>query len=396
MHANMPGNLIALRRARGSALLPRIVLGSLPLIALLPVSGTTLAQQAAQAPLGIAWEVRGQWHVAGSNASLLSGDAIPPAALLQPGDEAGSHAIHIFLPDGQRIFYECFAPADCAHGFRVPPLYRRPDPFAVEMLARIRAACAHDNYSPAARGEVRPLPRDEVVAVIGAGSRVQVAGLAADLPNGRYTYDLLPVDRIVPAEFHRALEKGGRSLMLALPGAGLYDLRITDDRNVPRIDLFVAAIRAADSVSIAGPFQRASALLGDWNIDYQGWPIHEFQWAYLESLVLNIRPQRAAAPVAVALAGASSSALEVTAEPAFSPRPGVFLGDTAVTLRCATPGATMHFTVDNSQPLDRSPVYTAPIMVKGTELTVKAYASAQGKKDSAVVTGIFRIQDQDQ
>jgi hypothetical protein len=33
-------------------------------------------------------------------------------------------------------------------------------------------------------------------------------------------------------------------------------------------------------------------------------------------------------------------------------------------------------------------------MVKGTELTVKAYATAPGKKDSAVVTGIFRIEDQ--
>jgi hypothetical protein len=36
-------------------------------------------------------------------------------------------------------------------------------------------------------------------------------------------------------------------------------------------------------------------------------------------------------------------------------------------------------------------VYRAPIMVKGTELTIKAFASAAGSRDSAVVTGIFRI-----
>jgi hypothetical protein len=30
-------------------------------------------------------------------------------------------------------------------------------------------------------------------------------------------------------------------------------------------------------------------------------------------------------------------------------------------------------------------------MVKGTELTIKAYAGGAGKKDSAIVTGIFRI-----
>jgi hypothetical protein len=35
-------------------------------------------------------------------------------------------------------------------------------------------------------------------------------------------------------------------------------------------------------------------------------------------------------------------------------------------------------------------------MVKGTErggLTIRAFASAPGKKDSAVVTGIYRIHD---
>jgi len=62
-------------------------------------------------------------------------------------------------------------------------------------------------------------------------------------------------------------------------------------------------------------------------------------------------------------------------------------------LRCDTPGATMHYTVDGSQPFDNSPIYHAPIMVKGTELTIKAFAVAPGEKESAVVTGIFRIQE---
>jgi hypothetical protein len=53
----------------------------------------------------------------------------------------------------------------------------------------------------------------------------------------------------------------------------------------------------------------------------------------------------------------------------------------------------MHYTVDGSQPVSESAVYHAPIMVKGTELTIKAFASAKGKKDSPVVTGIFRIGD---
>jgi hypothetical protein len=88
---------------------------------------------------------------------------------------------------------------------------------------------------------------------------------------------------------------------------------------------------------------------------------------------------------------ASSGA--VAAEPKFSPEPGVFDGDTQVTLRCSTPGAVIHYTFDGSQPVASSPVYTAPISVKGTELTIKAFASVSGKKDSAVVTGIYRIRE---
>jgi len=406
MHATPSGALSSPCCARTSALRPHFLFALPLLLAMLPVAGWAQMQAAAQLPLGVAWQVRGLWRLDRGNAPVLTGDAIPPGSLLHPGGEAGDHSILIFLPDGQRILYECFEAADCGRGFRVPPLYRRPDPFAVDMLARVRAALAREALLPAARGEEHALPRDEAVAVLGAQNRVHIAGLAADLPNGRYTYDLLPIDllpmdpapnhRAAPGEFHRALTKAAGFLALSLPGAGLYDLRITDDRNVPRIDVFIAAVHAADAARIARPFQRASALLGDWNIDYQGWPIHRFQWAYLESLMLNIRPRHAAAAVAAKSADDSLPASELTAEPAFSPSPGVFDGDTAVTLHCATPGATIHYTVDNSQPLADSPVYHAPIMVKGTELTVKAYASAPGRNESAVVTGIFRIRDQEE
>ncbi len=80
-------------------------------------------------------------------------------------------------------------------------------------------------------------------------------------------------------------------------------------------------------------------------------------------------------------------------EPRLFPDPGVFAGDMEVTLQCDTPGATIHYTFDGSQPVAASPIYTAPIEVKGTELTIKAFASVPGKKDSAVVTGIYRIRE---
>jgi hypothetical protein len=350
------------------------------------------AQRPVEAPLGVAWQVRGGWQIEGKSTSVVTGDAIPPGSLLQPIGEPANHSIMIFLPDGQRILYECFLAQDCGRAFRVPSLYRKPDPFAVDMLARIRTVLSRRRVDPESGQHKAPrLPRDESLVVLGPGNRVELGGLAASLPNGRYTYDLRPFDTAFPRQFHILLEKNAPTITLPLPSSGLYALTISDQLNTPRIDVLIAAIRPAQSATILKSFHDASALIGDWNIDYQGWPIHDFQRAYLESLVLGIKPSSAG--VQAQLTTKTARPAGMTAEPAFLPKPGLFEGDTAVTLICETRGATMHYTVDGSQPFDDSPVYHAPIMVKGTELTIKAFAVAPGEKASAVVTGIFRIEE---
>lgn len=384
----------------------RCVLVCLSLLTL--ASCTLRAQSAGEAPQGIAWQVRGPWQIEGKDTPILAGDAIQPGSLLQPGEGTANHSITVLLPDGQRILYECFTVEDCARGFRVPSLYRRPEPFAADMLARIHVAMVRerDNLSTGQGSQkAHLLPRDEVIAVLGPDNRVDVAGLAASLSNGRYTYDLRPLDRAYPRQFHVLIEKTAPSISIALPSAGLYALTITDALNTPRIDLFIAAVRPAQAANFEQAFHDAKALMKEWNDYYQGWPIHDFQRAYLESLMLSGNEQSADRQADAAGKIASHAGLPrglgetaehragVTAEPAFSPKPGLFDGDTAVTLRCNTPGATMHFTVDGSQPVANSPVYRAPIMVKGTELTIKSFAGVTGKKDSAVVTGIFRIQE---
>jgi hypothetical protein len=330
----------------------------------------------------------------------------------------GAHSIAVLLPDGQHIFYECFTAEDCARGFRVPSFFRRPDSFAGEMLARIRAGLARERDDASTGSEVQhspQLPRDEAVAVLGPDHQVSVAGLAARLPNGRYTCNLRPLDRTYPRKLHLVIEKTEPSISLALPSSGLYVLTIADDLNTPRIDLFIAAVSPAQAARVKKSFGDAKVLMAEWNSDGYAWPIHDFLRAYLESLMaakplatgseasLDGRiPSSAVAPAQglprMQGAGSQSSAAEmglgsVTSEPTFSPKSGVFDGDTAVALRCQTPGATIHFTVDGSQPFASSPVYEAPIMVKGSELTIKSFASAAGKKDSAVVTGIFHIRE---
>jgi Fn3 associated len=364
------------------------------------------AQEAKKPPLGVAWNVQGVWQAGGKGAPILTGDPLLPGSLLQPSNGTANHSIIVLLPDGQRILYECFTAEDCARGFRVPALFRPPEPFAVDMLARIRTALVRGNHAFSVGIQPVPRwPRDEVVAELDPDNRVHVAGLAAKLPNGRYTYDLQPLDPTHPRQSHLVLEKTAPSIPLPLPSAGLYVVTIADDQNTPRIDLFVAAAGPAQAASLQKSFHDANSLLKQWNSDYYGWPVHDFQWAYLQSFMLGAKSPAAGLPVQIPpvelTASGQSSAAEmhpqgVTADPTFLPKAGFLAGDTAVTFQCEAPGATIHYTVDFSQPVASSPVYRAPIMVKGSGLTIKAFASAAGKKDSAVVTGTFRIQKRPQ
>jgi hypothetical protein len=343
-------------------------------------------------PPGVAWHVKGNWQVEGKEAPLRTGEAVRPGSLLQPDLVAAQHTIIVLLPDGQRVMYECFTVDDCARGFRVPSLYHDPEPFALDMLARIRAALIRGDHGFSAASGIHPplgFPRDEILAVLGPDHRVRVEGLATKLPNERFTCDIRPFDPARPNQLHLVLEKTAPFLTLPLPSTGLYVVTIYDDRSTPRMQLFLAAIGPAQEASFKKSFHDAKDLMQEWNDSNYGWPAHDFQWAYLESLVLDIQPISDSPSTATPPHGSSPEL--VTAEPAFSPKAGLLAGDSDIVLHSETPGAVIHYTVDYSQPVATSPIYSAPIVIKGSGLTIKAFASAPGKKDSAVVTGTFRI-----
>ncbi len=366
------------------------IASSLLLIALTPF---VEAQAAQEIPLGVAWQVKGLWRVDGYPKRTRTGDAVKPGSLLWPIAGSSEHSITILLPDGQRILYECFRAGDCGRGFRVPPLYRNPDPKAGALLWRIHAALTTQGVERefAPRNGFPP-PRDEAVAVLDAQSRAEVTGLVKALPDGHYTYTVRALARKDAAPDRKNLDKKGASVLLDVPSPGLYQVIIADRLNTPRVDLLIAAVKEPQAAIVLNSFRDAKVLLKDWNGDFQGWPIHDFQRAYLEALVLKINPPFPHA-VSNTSPGSQRNHPNVVAEPVFMPGPGVFQGDTAVALRCDTPGATIHFTVDNSQPFASSPVYAAPIMAKGTALTIKAFATAKGKHQSSVVTGSFRVGD---
>jgi hypothetical protein len=253
----------------------------------LGVLGVT-SSRAEKAPIaGVAWQVFGTWQVAGEAAPIRVGTAIQPTSLLQPAGRTGNHSITVLLPDGQLFLYECFTEADCARGFRVPPLINKPDFFAVDMLARIRTVLAGKHYDVSnglRTGGASQAPRDETVAVLDAHNRVHLTGLLAALPRGHYTYDLRPLDHEYQPQYHLAIEKTAQSIDLSLPAPGLYVLTIGDASNTPRIDLFLAAIRPEQS-SVVQRFRGAKSTMEKWNDDYAGWPIDDFLRAYLESLM---------------------------------------------------------------------------------------------------------------
>ena len=110
----------------------------------------------------------------------------------------------------------------------------------------------------------------------------------------------------------------------------------------------------------------------------------------------------AAAPPGTDLAGAAriqGSAVDMgayeaipantVATPTFLPLDGTaFTGSQAVTLACTTPGATIRYTLDGSEPTAGSTLYTAPLQLTQTA-TVKARAFVAGMADSAVASATY-------
>lgn len=257
------------------------------------------------------------------------------------------------------------------------------------MLARVGAVLVRERQpgktGPASQSHVA---KDEAVAALRPGNTIEIGGIVSKLPNGKYFGDLVSVGARYPTRSGIPLQKSGPSIALQVPGPGLYLLSIFDAMRWPRIQ-FMIAIEAASNDRVANAFHEQQALLGEWIESFFGWPKHDFQRAFLESLMLDIKPVTDNTHRLVQ----ENTPAGVTAEPTFSPGPGMLRGNLAIALHCTTSGATIHYSVDTSQPRETSPIYHAPIVMTKLPLTIKAFASAPGKKDSPVVTGNFRIEE---
>ncbi|MFW2404642.1 MAG: chitobiase/beta-hexosaminidase C-terminal domain-containing protein, partial [Gammaproteobacteria bacterium] len=87
---------------------------------------------------------------------------------------------------------------------------------------------------------------------------------------------------------------------------------------------------------------------------------------------------------------AESSRVTPTAtEPVVTPAAGTYFGSVDVTMS-ADPGASIHYTLDGSDPTSASSLYGGPITLS-SDTTVKAIAVAPGVEDSAIVTSAYVI-----
>ena len=236
---------------------------------------------------GMVWERHGDWHLNGSSAMLRLGEAIPPGGLLTAGAGTGAHSIVILLPDGQRMLCECYDAQSCSQGFRVPPITPRPDPVvwsmfvAVRNVLLLRSATAEVAY-PLASGRAAMAANVEMVAAVTVQGEISIAPALRVLPSGQYS--LTVTNSGQPTNVQPLNWSAGQKLAQVRVGApGLYRILVSDQTNVPRIQVEVLATASDSLATETARLKQLRETIMQWNHAHGGWDLHTFLRVYLES-----------------------------------------------------------------------------------------------------------------
>ena len=79
------------------------------------------------------------------------------------------------------------------------------------------------------------------------------------------------------------------------------------------------------------------------------------------------------------------------ATPTFTPAAGTYFEAQTVSITCTTEGATIHYTLDGTDPTESSLIYSTPLPIEETT-TVKAIAVKEGYNDSNIAEATYTIQ----
>lgn len=78
------------------------------------------------------------------------------------------------------------------------------------------------------------------------------------------------------------------------------------------------------------------------------------------------------------------------ATPTFSPAAGAVVSGTQVSISCSTEGATIHYTMDGTEPTATSPTYSSAITIDAAK-TIKAIAVKEGLNNSSVASASYTV-----
>jgi hypothetical protein len=93
----------------------------------------------------------------------------------------------------------------------------------------------------------------------------------------------------------------------------------------------------------------------------------------------------------LAASGVDSAVYSLQAAvPVFSPSAGPITNGTSISIYCATPGAAIYYTLDDSMPTTVSPLYADPFSINGGT-TVKAFAMETNYVNSSVQSTYFQL-----
>jgi hypothetical protein len=236
---------------------------------------------------GMVWERHGDWHLNGSSAMLRLGEAIPPGGLVTAGAGTEAHSIGILLPDGQRMLCECYDAQSCSQGFRVPAITPRPDPVvwsmfvAVRNVLLLRFATVEVAY-PMASGREAMAANVEMVAAVTPQGEISIAPALRVLPSGQYSLTV-PNSGQTAAVQTLNWTAGQKLAQVRVGAPGLYRIRVSDQTNVPRIEVEVLATAPDSLATETARLKQLRETIMQWNHIHGGWDLHTFLRVYLES-----------------------------------------------------------------------------------------------------------------
>jgi hypothetical protein len=247
---------------------------------------------------GMVWKRQGGWHLNGSASALRLGEAIPLGGLLTADAAGDTHSLLVLLPDGQRLLCECYEAGTCAQGFRVPAIASPPTAAVWTMFVGVRNAL----LMRPATGEApfpEPVGRDidaanvEIVAAVDAQGKVAIVPALRVLPSGHYRFEVRgdspqPGATTAPSVQPMDWDPARASAQIRVPGPGLYRITVRDEARVPRIEMELLATPAGAVASEADGLKKMRLTVVDWSRTHEGWSLHDFLRAYLQSRAIAL------------------------------------------------------------------------------------------------------------